>query len=165
MGLPKRSAENARRLRANEEKWGVTLVDAGWTLIPSTILERQQALGLDPVDLNILLQLARYWWQAGNPPRPAINTIALCVGRSQSSVQRRLKKMERDGLIEIEHRFDERHGGQTSSNYYFRGLIKAASPYAEETLEDRQRNREEAAAKRFRKAPRKKRTTDLKVVK
>ena len=30
---------------------------AGWTMIPSTILEHQKALGLDPVDMNILLAL------------------------------------------------------------------------------------------------------------
>src|SRR5260221_14701929 len=103
MNVPKRQAENTKRLRANEEKWGEPFVDAGWTLIPSTILERQRALELDPVDLNILLQLARHWWQAGNPPRPAIKTIAECIGKSVSTVQRRLKKLERDGLITIEH--------------------------------------------------------------
>jgi DNA-binding MarR family transcriptional regulator len=135
MGAAKRSSESVRRLRANEEKWGLSLVEAGWTLVPSTLLERQKALGLDPVDLNILLQLARHWWQAGNPPRPAISTIAQCIGKSTSTVQRRVKRLERDGLIEIEHRYHKRHGAQLASNYYFRGLIKAAEPYAEEAIE------------------------------
>ena len=43
-----------KKLRANELKWGLPLVEAGWTLIPSTILEHQATFGLDSVDLNIL---------------------------------------------------------------------------------------------------------------
>src|SRR5687767_13383765 len=141
MGAAKSRSENARHLRANESKWGLTLVEAGWTLVPSTLLERQQALGLDPVDLNILLQLARHWWQPGNPPRPAISTIAECIGKSVSTVQRRLKRLERDGLIQIEHRYHERHGAQLASYYRFHGLIEAATPYAEEAIETQKRNR------------------------
>ena len=37
--------EKQERLRRNEEKWTPALMDAGWTVIPSIILERQQALG------------------------------------------------------------------------------------------------------------------------
>ncbi len=49
-------------LKMNEKKWTPALMKAGWTVIPSVILERQKALGLDPVDVNILLQLARNCW-------------------------------------------------------------------------------------------------------
>ncbi len=40
-------------------------MDAGWTAIPSIILDKQHALGLDPIDVNILLQLAKHWWFNG----------------------------------------------------------------------------------------------------
>lgn len=163
MAVPKRKSENASHLRENEKKWGATLVDAGWTLIPSTILERQRALGLDPVDLNILLQLARHWWQAGNPPHPSIRTIAECIDRSVSTVQRRLKKLERDEIIKIEHRFDKNRG-QTSSNYYFPGLIAAATEYAQEAIEERARTQKEVADRRTRKAPVRPKKHTLKVV-
>ncbi len=165
MGAPKLAPESARRLRENERKWGPKLVAAGWTLVPSTILERQLALGLDPVDLNILLHLARHWWQAGNPPRPSIKSIAQCIGKSVSTVQRRITRMKNDGLIEIEHRFHDRHRGQTSSNYYFKGLIDAATELAQETLDDRERSRKEAALKRTRKAPRRSGNGNLRVLK
>ena len=156
--------QNQSRLRANEEKWGATLLEAGWTLIPSTILERQQALGIDPVDLNILLQLARHWWVAGNPPHPSIKTIAECIGKSQSTVQRRVLKMQHDGLIEIEHRHNN-SGARISSMYRFNGLIAAASELAPEVLEDRKQRQDAAAARRRRKAPlRKNVPTTLKVV-
>lgn len=153
---------NEQKLRANEAKWGVELVRAGWTMIPSTILERQETLGLDPVDMNILMQLARYWWRADNPPHPAIKTIARCIKKSVSTVQRRIKRLERDGLIEIEHRSNPKHGGQMTSNYFFAGLIKSANEFAREALEERAANETKKTERLNRKNPRT--ATDLKIV-
>jgi predicted transcriptional regulator len=146
--------ENVKRLRANELKWGVDLVAAGWTLMPSTILERQEALGLDVVDMNILMQLARYWWRADNPPHPKIKTIASCIQKSVSTVQRRITRMKNAGLIEVQHRHDDRHGGQTSSNYFFTGLIAAATEFAQEALQEKEANAAKKAARLKRKNPR-----------
>jgi hypothetical protein len=124
-----------KKLRANELKWGLPLVEAGWTMIPSTILEHQATLRLDSVDLNILIQLARYWWKRDNPPHPAIKTIAACIGKSPSTVQRRITKMKKAGLIDVENRHDARHNGQTTSDYRFTGLIEEASKLARAALE------------------------------
>ncbi|MEZ5944288.1 MAG: helix-turn-helix domain-containing protein [Planctomycetaceae bacterium] len=145
-------AEKASKLRENEKKWGSALVDAGWTLIPSTILECQQTLGLDPVDLNILLQLARHWWQEGNPPHPSMKTIADCIGKHVSTVQRRITKLRKRGLIRIEHRHNK-HGGQTSSKYYFDGLIAEGTKLAEEAIADRKDTKQKAANRRRRRNP------------
>lgn len=93
-----------QQLRLNEQKWTRTLMDAGWTVLPSIILERQKALGLDAIDLNILLQLCRYWWYPDRPPFPAKKTIAECIGLDGSTVRRRIARMERDGLIRRERR-------------------------------------------------------------
>jgi len=136
--------EKRRRIKANEEKWSPNLVDAGWTLVPSIILEQQQALGLDPLDVNVLLQIARHWWIPGQPPYPSIATIAECVGRSVDTVQRRITSLKERGIIEVEHRFNK-YGGQTSSAYSFDGLIEKATPYAIDRIEEK---REKAAAKK-----------------
>lgn len=68
--------EATQSLRMNERKWSKPLIDAGWTAIPAVIIERQAALGLDALDLNILLHLANHWWTADNKPHPAKGTIA-----------------------------------------------------------------------------------------
>jgi hypothetical protein len=62
----KRLQQNEQK--RNEQKWSPTLMEAGWTVLPSIILEKQDALGLDAIDVNILLQLARYWWYTDNLP-------------------------------------------------------------------------------------------------
>src|SRR5260370_18470882 len=68
-------ADLQKRLRINEEKWSKTLMDAGWTALPSIILDKQHALGIDALDLNILLQLAKYWWKRDDLPYPSTETL------------------------------------------------------------------------------------------
>jgi hypothetical protein len=72
------SAEAAvgKDVRVNEKKWSKVLMDAGWTAMPSVIIERQKALGLDSLDMNIILHLASYWWTRDNKPHPSKTTIA-----------------------------------------------------------------------------------------
>lgn len=68
----KPAAPNVKEvLQENQKKWGLDLMKAGWTLLPNTIFMRQRALGLDSVDINILLVLLSYWWQADNLPFPS----------------------------------------------------------------------------------------------
>ena len=145
--------EKTERLRRNEEKWGPELIEAGWTMLPSVLLERQQGLGLDATDLNILLQLARHWWYSDNPPRPSKRTIAECMGIDPSTVRRRIARMEGDGLIRREERFDAKSGRQQSNNYFFDGLIEAATPFAQEVLEARGARKAENDERRTRRLP------------
>ena len=63
-----------------EHRWGKSLIDAGWVALPSVFLQRQQALGLEPLDVNILLQLADHWWERDNLPFPSKKTLADRIG-------------------------------------------------------------------------------------
>ena len=146
--------EQTERLRRNEAKWSPELMEAGWTAMPSIILEKQRALGLDPIDVNILLQLARHWWYPDNPPHPSKASIAACLNVSTSTVQRHIAAMERSGFIKRVARFDPKSRGQQSNKYRFDGLIREAKPYAEEAIKERDAQRRERAARQHRKKPR-----------
>ena len=74
--------EQGKQFRENEKKWSKTLMDSGFTVFPSVILERQKALGLSPLEVNILLFLCTFWGTKDGRPHPAIGTIAEAVGRS-----------------------------------------------------------------------------------
>lgn len=139
-------------LTRNEAKWSPVLMDAGYTLLPSVILERQRALGLDAVDINIILHLARHWWYSENLPYPSKKTIAECMGINTSTVQRRIRALEAGGLIARKARYHQK-GGQLSNYYDFEGLIREATPYAKELIEEREERRNQAAARRTRKRP------------
>ncbi len=150
---PLTAQEKKEGLRSNEEKWTLPLLQAGWSMIPNVILERQQALGLDPIDINILLHLVRHWWRPGDKPFPSKKTIAECMGVDARTVQRHIASLEKGGLIRRITRKDPRYG-QQSNIYDLSGLIEAATPYAHEAIETRQRRREEDAERRKRKTAR-----------
>ncbi len=133
---PAAATERASQLRQNEAKWTRVMMDAGWTAIPSIILEHQKALGLDPLDLNILLQLAKHWWQANNPPHPSKRRIAEAIGIDPRTVQRRITRLENVGLIRREARRGK-YGGTSTNAYHFDGLIAKATPHARKAIEQR----------------------------
>jgi DNA-binding transcriptional regulator YhcF (GntR family) len=122
-------------LRVNEAKWSKALMAGGWTVMPNVIIERQKVLGLDAVDINILMHLALYWWTPENKPHPSKNTIAAAVGVHPRTVQRRIAEMEKHGLIRREERRIRGQGSKTNL-YHFDGLIKEATPYAAEKVQE-----------------------------
>ena len=110
---------------------------AGWTAIPSVILDRQRELGLDALDLNIVVQLAKFWWRADDAPHPGKRTIASAIGVDPRTVQRRIAGLEARGLVRrLERRRTD--GGYATNAYSFSGLIEAAAPFATEVVRERQ---------------------------
>ena len=125
--------QDAETLRVNEKKWSKPLWSAGWTGIPSIIIEKQEALGLDALDVNIILHLCQYWWRKENLPHPSVGTIAKALQVQPRTVQKRIKALQTLGLMERHERRNS-HGGNMTNEYSFDGLIKAARPFAEEKL-------------------------------
>ena len=137
-------------LRTNEKKWGKPLMEAGWTLLPNAVLVRQAALGLTSTDMNILLHLMAYWWKEAELPHPSKVTLAKSIGVTARTVQRRIASLERSGFIKRVPRKGPHRGTQTNL-YDFSGLIKAATPYAKEMLEERAEKAKEQAKRAARK--------------
>jgi len=120
-------------LRKNEAKWSKPLMAAGWNAIPSIIIEKQEALGLDAIDMNIIVHLSNYWWTADNLPHPSVERIAKAIGIKPRTVQKRIKALHEVGLLHREERRFTKNGS-VPNRYHFTGLIKAATPFAEEKL-------------------------------
>lgn len=140
----------AAELRINEKKWTPTLMKAGWTVLPNVIFERQQALGLDPLDVNILLHIASYWWSMESKPYPSKVTIAKAIGVDPRTVQRRIAALETAKLIRREQRRISKVGSKTNV-YHLDGLIAAATPYAIEKVQEREVETAARAARAIRK--------------
>ena len=137
---------------AIKQRWGNTVIEAGngWTAIPNFLLERQQALRIDPVQLNILLVLMKYWWNRGEEPYPSKKTIAEIVNRDRDTVRKHLKDLEDKGLIERIERYKpvSDGGGQTSNEYSLEGLIKKLSELADTEVKEQKQQEETRAMKR-----------------
>lgn len=116
-------------IKATAAKWTPEALSAGWTVIPSIIIEEQHTMGLDNVDLVILLNLAMHWWDANRPPFPRKRILADRMHLSESTIRRHTQKLEKLGLIKRVARFvdDER---QTSNEYKLDGLVAKAKELA-----------------------------------
>jgi len=143
-----KQVEPAQKLKVLVRKWGKETLDVeGWTAIPNLLLERQRALGIDAVKLNILLVLLKCWWEKTTMPWPSKALIGDIVGRDKSTVQKHLKEMEGRGLVKRNSRYQSA-GGQTSNEYDLTGLITQLKALAKEELKERTKRGEEDARKR-----------------
>ncbi|HHH7388428.1 TPA: helix-turn-helix domain-containing protein [Escherichia coli] len=133
---PPPTVEPAPKKRSNEAKWGKPNIDAGWTCIPNILIRRQKTLGLDSLDLNILLHLLTYWWEDENHPHPSKETLAKAIGVSASTIQRRIRQMEAGQLLKrVERR---RAGDRSDTNLYDLTPLRAIlEPHAKQELEER----------------------------
>ena len=131
-----------RELRESVRKWSKTVMRAGFTIIPATLLTMQDELGLAPVDLNILLQLVCHWWKADKLPFPAKGTLAKRMGMDPTTVRRHIAAMERRELLKRVYRTDDARG-QRSSYYDLKPLVELLHPLAVKAWKEKERRREE----------------------
>ncbi len=148
----KKQKERTAEIRHLEQRWTKALIAPGWTAVPSVILEKQHALGLDAMDVTILMHLASFWWYRDNPAHPSKDRIATAMNVNVSTIRKRIARLEKDGLIRREQRFSV-SGRQETNFYHFDGLIKAATPFAQEVLEEKAQRKADAAERRRRKKP------------
>ena len=103
-------------------KWGDARL-AGFQSVPDVLFIKQQALGLDPVDVVVLLNLTLFWWFRDQPPFPRSSIIAQRMGVSARTVQRVFKKLELLGYIRREQWRDA--DGNIKPAIYLDGLLDA----------------------------------------
>ena len=128
-------------LKANEKKWGKINIDAGWTLVPNALLIHQATLGLTPMDLNIILQIAQYWWEPENHPYPSKGTLAASIGVTPRTIQKRIQEMEKAKFINRLERRDRK--GSKSNIYQLTPLAKQLVPYSKDIVQERKKRKSE----------------------
>ncbi len=108
--------------KASEKKFGKPVMDLGFCIIPSLLIQAQARMGLEPQQINILLHLLDMWWEKNSKPFPTKERIAERMGVSAKTVQRHIAAMEQAGLVERVAR--TRPGrGRTSNEYDLSGLV------------------------------------------
>jgi DNA-binding transcriptional ArsR family regulator len=122
-------AESERRLRA---RWG----EAGrkFTALPDALIAHAPQLGLNSIDLHLILILERHRWEAGEAVFPGVGLMQRLSGISHGTIRAHLQKLERMGLIEIEPR-RRKNGSQTSNDHTVTGLVEAVGLIARNEAE------------------------------
>lgn len=98
-------------------KWG-GLEKGGWTVVPNDLLRYQGKLKLDSSQLNVLLNLLRFWWEANKAPFPSPKKIADEMAVSERTVLRKLAELEEKGVITKQKRPGE------ATRYALTGLVE-----------------------------------------
>lgn len=125
-----------------QAKWGTELIAAGWVALPSIILERQEALGLDAMDINIILHIAKHWFEPSNLPHPSKGSIAKAMQVTPRAVQKRIAALENLGFLKrIERRGEKGTKGSQTSEFDLGGLIKEAQVHAVAATTEREKIR------------------------
>lgn len=83
-----------------DEKWGEETAKHGWVAVPTTLFFAQQTLGINALELNVLLNLIMHWWNKEKSPYPSQAAIARRMGVSVRTVQRTLDDLVEKQLIE-----------------------------------------------------------------
>jgi hypothetical protein len=134
----------SKRRSETVKKWTRPVLDAGYTYLPSVLLTRQHELGLDAVDLNILLQLIVAWWKADNPPYLSKKVLGRRLGLDPGTVRRRINRLVERGFLVKQGRYNQSHQGQTSNRYILKPLVDKLHPFAVEERKARRSKREAA---------------------
>jgi hypothetical protein len=144
--------DTSRTLRESEKKWGRPAIAAGFTLFPSVLLQKQHALGLDCIDVVIILQILKHWWHAESAPFPSQVQLAKTMSVDLSTIKRHLARLKDAGLINWASR-TSKHGGQASNAYDLSGLVKHVHGFAVEELAAREKEADARKERSRRKRP------------
>src|SRR5262249_7850378 len=110
-----------RRLAA--DKWTPAVIKLGYTTLPSLLFRAQAKLKLNPIQLNVLLQIIEHWWDADKNPYPAKETIARRMKKTPPHIQLIITQPEKAGPIRRIERYVGPHA-QSTNAYSFDGLVK-----------------------------------------
>ncbi|MGR3436645.1 MAG: helix-turn-helix domain-containing protein [Shimia sp.] len=120
--------------RVLNQKWGKATMDANYTVIPSALLRGQARLGIDAMELAVLMHLLDHWWQADKMPWPSKKTIAERLRVSEKTIQRAMVRLEEGKLIQRNPRY-HKTGGRTSNEYDLSPLVERLKPIAEDLVQ------------------------------
>lgn len=131
--------------KTSEKKYGKPVMDLGFCIVPSLLMQAQARLGINPVQFNIIMHLADIWWDVAQRPWPKKQLLAERMGMSERQVQRQIAELESAGLVQrIERTRPGR--GKTSNEYDLSGLVKRLKELEPEFTEMKQENQKRRKA-------------------
>jgi hypothetical protein len=81
-------------------RWGIPVVDGGYTTIPNFFLDHYAEVGVTPVEFATIIHLARYQYEyADSECRPSLATVARQMGYSDRNLRKILAGLEERGYL------------------------------------------------------------------
>ena len=138
-----------RRSSSTERIWGSAVLSHRYTGIPSILIQGQQRLGVNALQMNILIQLLDYWREPERKPFPTKKQIAERIGVTEKTIQNNVRLLEEAGLVRREMRRTA-SGDWNSNVYHLDGLVERVKKMEPDFAQARDRRRR---AKQFAETP------------
>jgi predicted transcriptional regulator len=103
-------------------KWGIG-AKAGYQLVPNVLFRAQKHLGIDCIDVVILLNLSLHWWGPFNLPYPSSQLLAQRTNLSKRTVERHLHNLEKKGFIKRQQP-NAQEGKPKTRSFDMSGLVE-----------------------------------------
>src|SRR5260370_23503051 len=72
--------EASKKASSTERIWGKSVYKHGYAGIPSILIQAQQRLGINSMQMNIIIQLLDYWFEPSRKPFPRKREFANRIG-------------------------------------------------------------------------------------
>jgi predicted transcriptional regulator len=125
-----------------QRKWGEAL-SAGFQVVPNILIRDQNRLGLDALDVVILLNLTSHWWEQDNKPFVSPSLIGKRMNVSTRTVERHLKKLEDRQFIGRDPRGPRGGDGPYIRRYDLMPLVRILKEASQSALTERVRRANE----------------------
>ena len=107
---------------SHERIWGKRVIGHGYTGVPSILIRSQARLGINAVQMTILMHLLDHWFDPSRPPFPSKRTLADRMGVKSKTIQNHMRELEKAGYVQREVR--RTAAGDFNSNvYHLDGLV------------------------------------------
>ncbi len=134
-----------KKMSSTEKIWGKAVYGHGYAGIPSILIQAQRRLGINPMQMNIIIQLLDYWFEPSRKPFPMKQDLAKRIGVTEKTIQNNIRALEKAGLIQRQMR--KTAAGDWNSNiYHLDGLIQKVQAMEPEFAAEKKKRREAKAA-------------------
>ena len=107
---------------SHERIWGKKIIGHGYTGVPSILIRSQARLGINAMQMTILLHLLDYWFDPSRPPFPSKRTLADRMNVKSKTIQNHMRELEKAGYVQREVR--RTAAGDFNTNvYHLDGLV------------------------------------------
>lgn len=143
ISFPKKPA--GKVASSTERIWGRAVYGHGYTGVPSILIQAQRRLGINPTQMNIIVQLLDYWHEPSRKPFPSKKDLATRLDVTLKTIQNNIRAMEQQGLIQREQR--KTAAGDWNSNiYHLDGLVAKVQALEPEFAVEKEKRRAARAA-------------------
>ena len=137
--------EVSKKTSSTERIWGKAVYRHGYAGIPSIFIQAQRRLGINAMQMNIIVQLLDYWYEPSRRPFPMKQELADRIGVTEKTIQNNIRALEQAGLIQREYR--RTAAGDWNSNiYHLDGLIAKVQALEPQFAEEKKKRKEARAA-------------------